>query len=333
MKVRFVIPSYNQEKYIAAAVRSALSQTYQPLQIVVSDDCSSDATFDIIQQTVHGYRGPHRLVVRRNATNRGLDHFNMLFSGTDSEVIVLAHGDDIAFPERTAKIVEAFLRYGASMVSSNCLVIDQADKLFGAYQPIDQDVEVTPARLAQGWCPLTVGSTLAWKREVFDVFGPLDKSRVAFGLDYVLPFRAALLAGVRYLSQPLLLRRHHPESAAAQLLYNTSGSTLEFRESALANDLTNACYMLLTLQRAREQLDAAAPVDQVRSLLFKRIIGKVEAWAKCRNELRLQGRRNYWLTEAPPGYERAVMRGHQVAVAASDLPETLTAKARALTSV
>ena len=332
MKVSFVIPSYNQEKYIAAAVRSALSQTYTPLQIMISDDCSTDATFDVIERTVHGYDGPHHLVVRRNASNQGVDHFNTLFSDTSSDVTVLAHGDDIAFPERTSRIVDALSRHEVSMVTSNCLVIDAAGQLLGAYLPIDADAEVSPARLAQGWCPQTVGSTLAWKREVFDRFGPIDKSRVAFGLDYILPFRAAMLAGVRYLSHPLLLRRHHPDSAAARLLYNVSGSQLEFRESALANDLTNACYMLLSLQRMRDELDASRPTNEVRNLLVKRIVGKAEVWAKARNELRLQGKRSYWLSEAPPGYESVQPRGHQVAVAEAALPESLVAQARALVS-
>jgi len=333
MKVSFVIPAYNQEKYIAAAIRSALNQTHRPLQIVISDDCSTDATFDVIQQTVHGYDGPHHLVVRRNPRNQGLDHFNTLFSSTQSEAIVLAHGDDIAFPERTARIVETFVDYGVSMVSSNCLVIDESGMLLGAFQPVDKDAGVTPAQLARGWCPQTVGSTLAWKREVFDRFGPIDKSRVAFGLDYILPFRAAMLSGVRYLCEPLLLRRHHPESAAAQLLYNLSGSQLEFRESALANDLTNACYMLFSVQQARDQLDEAVSVNEIRNLLVKRIVGKVEAWTKCRNALRLQGKRSYWLAEAPLTYSRAETRGHQVAVAATDLAESLVAKAHALTSI
>jgi cellulose synthase/poly-beta-1,6-N-acetylglucosamine synthase-like glycosyltransferase len=38
--VSFVLLSYNQEDFIIESVRSALSQTYEPLEIILSDDCS-----------------------------------------------------------------------------------------------------------------------------------------------------------------------------------------------------------------------------------------------------------------------------------------------------
>jgi glycosyltransferase involved in cell wall biosynthesis len=47
--------AYNHERFIAEAVRGALSQTYSPLEIIISDDCSTDRTFEIIQSEVAGY--------------------------------------------------------------------------------------------------------------------------------------------------------------------------------------------------------------------------------------------------------------------------------------
>jgi glycosyltransferase involved in cell wall biosynthesis len=38
--VSFVLLTYNQEKYVADALRAALNQTYSPLEIIISDDCS-----------------------------------------------------------------------------------------------------------------------------------------------------------------------------------------------------------------------------------------------------------------------------------------------------
>lgn len=48
--VSICIPTLNGEKYIAEAVFSALSQTYRPLEIIVSDDNSSDKTLSIISK-------------------------------------------------------------------------------------------------------------------------------------------------------------------------------------------------------------------------------------------------------------------------------------------
>ena len=40
--VTFALFAYNQEQYIREAVEGAFSQTYEPLEIILSDDCSSD---------------------------------------------------------------------------------------------------------------------------------------------------------------------------------------------------------------------------------------------------------------------------------------------------
>lgn len=43
--VTFALLAYSQEKYIREAVEGAFAQTYEPLEIILSDDCSSDRTY------------------------------------------------------------------------------------------------------------------------------------------------------------------------------------------------------------------------------------------------------------------------------------------------
>lgn len=56
LKVSILIPSYNQEKYVIQAVLSALSQTYKNLEIIVSDDCSSDKTENIVKELIKEHK-------------------------------------------------------------------------------------------------------------------------------------------------------------------------------------------------------------------------------------------------------------------------------------
>ena len=42
----FTVFAYNQEAYVAEAVRGALAQRYRPLQVILSDDASTDRTFE-----------------------------------------------------------------------------------------------------------------------------------------------------------------------------------------------------------------------------------------------------------------------------------------------
>src|ERR687898_2060785 len=69
--VTFMVFAYNHEQFVREAVRGALAQTYSPLEIVISDDCSQDRTFEIIEEEVAGYDGPHKIVLNRNEENLG----------------------------------------------------------------------------------------------------------------------------------------------------------------------------------------------------------------------------------------------------------------------
>ena len=108
--VTFALFAYNQEKYIREAVEGAFSQTYAPMEIILSDDSSSDRTFDIMKELASSYQGPHTIRCNRNTPNLGIArHVNLINEMAQGELIVVAAGDDISVPERTATIVNAYL--------------------------------------------------------------------------------------------------------------------------------------------------------------------------------------------------------------------------------
>lgn len=91
-KVSVMIPTYNQENYIAQAIESVLMQDYENLEIIISDDCSTDKTGEIAQK----YASDSRVRYIRNTRNLGRvgNYRNTLLKHTTGEWIVNLDGDD-----------------------------------------------------------------------------------------------------------------------------------------------------------------------------------------------------------------------------------------------
>ena len=54
MKISIVITAWNVERYIEEAVNSCLNQSYKDLEIVIVEDCSTDATKEILKKLCQG---------------------------------------------------------------------------------------------------------------------------------------------------------------------------------------------------------------------------------------------------------------------------------------
>lgn len=128
--VTFALFAYNQEQYIREAIEGAFSQTYEPLEIILSDDCSSDRTFEIMQEMAAAYQGPHQVIVRQSDENRGLlNHILEVAQNSRGEFIVVAAGDDISLPERTSIVIPYFEDEEVLALSSDEIVIDENGKI------------------------------------------------------------------------------------------------------------------------------------------------------------------------------------------------------------
>lgn len=90
--VSIMIPTYNQEEYIAEAIESALAQDYPNLEIIVADDCSTDQTGPIAMRYTHD----SRLIYHRNQKNLGRvgNYHNTAHNVATGDWAVNLDGDD-----------------------------------------------------------------------------------------------------------------------------------------------------------------------------------------------------------------------------------------------
>jgi glycosyltransferase involved in cell wall biosynthesis len=213
----FIVVAFNQERFIQAAVEGALAQTYSPLQVILSDDCSRDRTYAIMARAVEGYRGPHQVVLNRPPQNVGLaSHINRVMELAKGQFIVGSAGDDVSLPERTEVLWRAWEDSGRRIcsLSSTMRLIDEDGADYGLYENPPPPFANDFLQMCRRGMPGVGGASHAWDRRIFDVFGPL-RPDVAFE-DRALPFRSLLLGRIAYVNQPLVLYRRHREAMTCQ---------------------------------------------------------------------------------------------------------------------
>jgi len=211
--VSFVLLAYKQEQFIREAVEGAFAQTYSPLEIILSDDCSPDRTFEIMQEMAEAYKGSHKIILNRNPSNLGIgSHVNRCMELTGGDWIVVGAGDDISLPERIARLSQKWESSGADtkLVYSDYFTMQQENGQLCRTDTGKTANEFDPVHLCRNHFAGVTGASNSWHKELFTFFGPMQ-SNVTFE-DRVLAFRAALLGSLQHLPEPLVHYRRHGEN-------------------------------------------------------------------------------------------------------------------------
>lgn len=129
VKVTLGIFTYNQEKYIEQCILSAVALKYDNLEIIISDDCSTDNTFKIIHDIVSSINSDHQIVINRNERNLGISaHFNKIFYDLATGDYFINIGGDDAFIDSfniNSAIFNFFNDDSLMMLDYNGYIIDE----------------------------------------------------------------------------------------------------------------------------------------------------------------------------------------------------------------
>lgn len=103
-----LVITYNQSDLIAETIQSCVDQTYTNVEIVVSDDGSTDNTPEILRGFASRFPGKIKLVL--NVDNAGITaNCNAGLRACTGEYMALMGGDDLLLPGKVARQVEEFL--------------------------------------------------------------------------------------------------------------------------------------------------------------------------------------------------------------------------------
>ena len=229
--VTVVIPVFNGEAHLDAAIRSALGQSYQPLEVIVCDDGSTDRSAAIAAgHEVRLLKLPHRGVSA--ALNAGI-------AAARGELIAFHDADDLWPPERLVIQTRHLLeRAQLGFVVAHAVQFLEP----GATRPswlTDEWMRAvhsaaSPRRRSQHrgvTAPVPHARTLLARREIFDLVGGFDETKdMGEDLDWLMRARDA---GVRYelLPDVVLHQRLHSTNVSYRLADSSAARLRVARES------------------------------------------------------------------------------------------------------
>ncbi len=238
-KTSICIPTYNGAVFVEQALQSIVNQTTHEIEIIVSDDNSTDDTLACVKRI-----DDRRLCWVSNRSRLGLvGNWNRCLELASHELICLFHQDDEMLPTNIAEKVNLLERHPeVGFVFSNMLSIDATGAIVGQHwnprdlpesDTIISGIEFFRKQLQHGnlvSCP-----TVMARRDLLQRFGGFH-SQLQFTPDLHMWLQLSLYADVAYLATPLVkVRRHHDQESNRFL-----GNVNEIKEVRRAIDLVFA---------------------------------------------------------------------------------------------
>jgi glycosyltransferase involved in cell wall biosynthesis len=218
MLVSVILPAYNSGKYIYQSVSSVLNQSYSNLELIITDDGSTDDTKEIIQSF-----DDQRIRLIHHRENQGLIYsLNEAIHLSGGALIARMDADDICHPLRMEKQVNKFNGDPALGICGTGIKTFGATS-FNQYYPEQHD-EIMAMMLFR--CPFAHPTVMMRKNIILEnaLFYNPDFSHAE---DYDLWQRAAFHTRFYNIREALLEYRVHPAQISTEKKDEQTGKALQ----------------------------------------------------------------------------------------------------------
>ncbi len=225
--VSVVVPCYNHEDYVEEALASIYRQTYDKIELIVVDDCSRDASPEIIKTLFGVWEKEGRFYNLRfiaHEKNMGAhSSIDEAINQTQGEYIAVLNSDDFYNPNRFSLMINCLDIHDAGIGFSKVVVVDEkgnrkADSPFSELQK-GIDTETMFYRLCQDNLAISSGN-LFFRRTLIEAIGLFRDFQYIHDWDFLM--RAALTTRVCYCNQTAYFYRMHSTNSYLALIGDTA---------------------------------------------------------------------------------------------------------------
>jgi O-antigen biosynthesis protein len=232
--ISILIPNYNYIKYLATAVDSALAQKYPNIEVIVSDNCSTDGAWELLNER---YGSNPRVRLFQNAQNIGMAaNFDRLLELARGDYLMCLSSDDFLYPSHLSLLAAQFAGDPSlDVVYCNTYFADDDGRVFSMRNlPGQFPVSYVDARdeLVENFttvCPVCFPCAL-FKSEVLLEPGMCGESNNGQeARDWEVIMRLAL-AGKRfaYVAEPTMAVRLHADQFSGAAYHQSGRNVLDY---------------------------------------------------------------------------------------------------------
>jgi len=325
--VSIVIVNYNNGRFLATAIDSALNQDYSRCEVIVVDDCSTDASREVIARY-----GDRIRAVLRETNGHQIAALNSAWPLSRYPIMIFLDSDDYLLPHAAATIAGVWTT-SAVKVQFPLLSVDQSGSPLGhiapKYPPTLDTATIRAELLRTGQSHSSPGSGNAyakWLLEQVHDDGGFDMANLRdYWMDNILECNAPFYGQVLIINEPLVCYRRHEsnlflpntiEHARFAAMARTFTSKLDYFDGRCrswgvrfdpAAARTGSLYLLQCQLAAAKLAPAGDPPQQpVLGVLWHALRACVETGLPPLHRLILAA----WFTGvaiAPPGLARRLI--------------------------
>jgi len=218
-QVSVIMPLHNTEKYVKEAIESILLQSVLPIEVIVIDDCSTDASYEIVKELA----STNNLIkLYRLSKNMGVSAArNYGINLARGHWILFLDADDVACPDLIEKLCGK-LKFLNQLNGNKWLLVYSAfqqinslGKLLGTLYSVQREWdEVLGYELIRNEI-VSPSGVIVHRQTIIDVGGFDEKMK--YSEDWDLWLKIAQCGGFGYINSPLVKIRRHNENASKKI--------------------------------------------------------------------------------------------------------------------